>query len=271
MNIPKLDLDGSLPLWCDGAPEPDGVHAQTPPVLSPFLLKSAAPTGAVIVCPGGGYEHLALHEGAPVAEMLNRAGIAGFVLRYRLAPHRHPAPLHDLQRAIQLVRLHAKDWKVKPDRIAVLGFSAGGHLASTALTHFDGGNAQAPDPVDRVSCRPDAGILCYSVISFGTFGHHGSMVNLIGENPPEPLRMSLSNELQVTRETPPCFLWHTANDQGVPVENSLQFASALSRCKVPYALHVFPTGPHGLGLAANDPMVSAWSGLCVRWLKALGF
>jgi len=271
MNIPKLAMDGSLPLWRDGTPEPDGVHVQTPPVLFPFILESAAPTGAVIVCPGGGYSHLAAHEGAPIAEMFNRAGIAGFVLHYRLAPHRHPAPLCDLQRAIRLVRLHAKDWKIKPDCIAVLGFSAGGHLASTAVTHCDGGNAQAPDPVDRASCRPDAGILCYPVISFGAFGHHGSMVNLIGENPPEPLRMSLSNELQVTRKTPPCFLWHTANDGGVPVENSLQFASALSRCKVPYALHVFPTGGHGMGLAVNDPVVSAWPGLCVRWLKTLGF
>lgn len=271
MNIPKLAADGSFPLWRDGAPEPDGVPAQTQPVLFPFLLKSAAPTGAVIVCPGGGYACLAPHEGAPIAEMFNRSGIAGFVLRYRVAPHRHPAPLCDLQRAIRLVRLQARDWKIKPDCIGVLGFSAGGHLASTAATHFDGGNAQAPDPVDRINCRPDAGILCYSVISFGAFGHHGSMVNLIGENPGESLRMSLSNELQVTPETPPCFLWHTANDQGVPVENSLQFAFALSRCKVPCALHVFPAGEHGMGLAENDPVVSAWSGLCVRWLKTLGF
>ena len=269
MNISKLD--GSFPLWRDGAPEPDGEPAQTPPVLFPFLLEPAAPVGAVIVCPGGGYSHLAPHEGVPIAKMFNRAGIAGFVLHYRLAPHRHPSPLGDLQRAIRLVRFHAKDWKIKPDCIAVLGFSAGGHLASTAATHFDGGNAQAPDPMDRVTCRPDAGILCYPVISFGAFGNHGSMVNLIGKNPPESLRMSLSNELQVTRETPPCFLWHTANDQCVPVENSLQFAAALSRCKVPYALHVFPDGPHGIGLAADNPVVGAWSGLCVCWLKALGF
>ena len=271
MNIPKLAPNGSFPLWHEGAPEPDGVHAQTPPVLFPFLLESTAPTGAVIICPGGGYSHLAVHEGAPIAEMFNRAGIAAFVLRYRVAPHRHPSPLLDLQRAVRLVRLQAKGWKIKPDCIAVLGFSAGGHLASTAVTHFDGGSTQAPDPVDRVSCRPDAGILCYPVISFGEYGHHGSMVNLLGANPAEALRMALSNERQVTPETPPCFLWHTANDQGVPVENSLQFAAALSRCKVPYALHVFPDGPHGMGLAANDPVVGAWPGLCVRWLKALGF
>lgn len=271
MTTPKGSAEGFFPLWRDGAPEPDGVRVETSPVLFPFLLKSAAPTGAVIVCSGGGYSRLAPHEGAPVADMFNRAGIAAFVLRYRVAPHRHPAPLYDLQRAVRVVRFHSGDWAIKPERIAVLGFSAGGHLAATAVTHFDGGNAQAPDPVDRVSCRPDAGVLCYPVISFGTFRHQGSMVNLIGENPPESLRLWLSNERHVTPESPPCFLWHTANDRSVPVENSLQFASALSGCKVSYALHVFPTGPHGMGLASSDPVVSAWAGLCVQWLKGLGF
>ncbi len=249
----------------------DGVPAQKQPVLFPFLLESAAPTGVVIVCPGGGYSYLAPHEGAPIAQMFNRAGIAGFVLHYRIAPHRYPSPLLDLQRAIRLVRFHAKDWKIKPDCIAVLGFSAGGHLAATATTHFDRGNAKAPDPIDRVSCRPDAGILCYPVVSFGPIGHHGSMVNLIGENPEESLKASLSNELQVTPETPPCFLWHTASDKGVSSENSLQFATALSRCKVPYALHVFPNGGHGLGLAPDEPQAKAWPELSVCWLKALGF
>ncbi len=271
MNNPMAFPANPLPLWDRSAPEPDGVPAESQPDLQPFPVNAGVPSGAVIICPGGGYSYLAPHEGAPVAGMFNRAGLSAFVLRYRIAPHRHPAPLADLQRAVRLVRARAADWGVKPDRIAVLGFSAGGHLAATAVTHYDAGHPEADDPVERVSCRPDAGILCYAVISFGEFGHGGSRVNLIGEAPPDALIESLSNERQVTPDTPPCFVWHTAADRGVPVENSLLFASALRRAGVPFALHVFESGGHGLGLAPGESCARAWPELCVRWLKARGF
>jgi len=258
-------------LWAQGAPEPDGIHPNEQPCLFPLTLKSSKPTGAVIVLPGGGYGGLAPHEDRPIAEWLNRAGISAFVLHYRVAPHKHPAPLLDAQRAIRLVRYYAAEWKIEPLHIGILGFSAGGHLASIAVTHFDDGNSAAKDPVDRVSCRPDAGTLCYPVITFGEHRHDGSMVNLIGEKRPDHLRQLLSNELQVTPRTPPCFLWHTADDNAVPVENSLLFSGAMRRNKVPFEFHVFPHGSHGLGLAEADPVVGAWTGLCVKWLKGLSF
>lgn len=269
-DLPLVGHDGSFPLWEKGAPEPDGVKAVSQPCLFPLVLKSGRPTGAVIVLPGGGYGGLAPHEDKPIAEWLNRGGISAFVLHYRVAPHKHPVPMLDAQRAVRLVRFYAAEWNIKSDHVGILGFSAGGHLASTAATHFDDGQA-ASDPVDHVSCRPDAAVLCYPVITFGEFRNHGSMVNLIGENPPEALRQSLSNELQVTPQTPPAFLWHTSDDAAVPLENSLLFAAALHRNQVPCELHVFPHGNHGLGLAEADPIVGAWSGLCITWLKGLGF
>jgi len=260
-----------IPLWPTGAPEPDRVASKEQPRLVPHLVDAGTPTGAVIVCPGGGYGKRAPHEGDPVARMFNGAGISAFVLHYRIAPHRHPVPLLDAQRAIRLVRQRAEAWRIRPDRIALLGFSAGGHLAATASTHFDAGDPQADDPVDRESSRPDASILCYAVISFLEFGHVGSMKNLLGEDPPADLRQDLSNELRITPETPPAFLWHTGEDLGVPVQNSLQYAAALREHGVPYSLHVFPQGRHGLGLAAETPGACQWPSLCTAWLKSLGF
>lgn len=241
------------------------------PCMVPYLLKTANKNGAVIVVPGGGYEHRAPHEAEPVALWLNSIGLSAFVLHYRVAPYRHPYPMLDAQRAIRLVRYNAEKWNVDSEKIGILGFSAGGHLASTVGTHFDEGDENSEDPVDRMSSRPDAMILCYPVISFGDYRHDGSMINLIGPNPPEDLRISLSNEMHVSGNTPPTFLWHTADDAGVPVENSLMFASALSRHKVDYELHVFPSGAHGLGLAESHPVVSAWTGLCEKWLISIGF
>ena len=224
------------------------------------------------MCPGGGYGGRADHEGEPIARMLNEHGIAGFVCHYRVAPYRHPVPLMDASRAIRWVRRHADEYNVNPKRVGVLGFSAGGHLASTVATHYDAGEARAADPVEREGSRPDAAVLCYPVISFEPpFRHVGSMNNLLGADPPDGLRLSLSNELQVTEDTPPTFLWHTAEDAGVPVENSLLFASALSAKGVPFELHVYPHGAHGLGLAPDDPHVATWARLCGEWLKGLGF
>lgn len=171
--------------------------------------------------------------------------------------------------ALRLVRYKAKEWGIDPQRVGILGFSAGGHLAATAGTHFDAGSLSASDPVMRHSCRPDFLILCYPVITFGDqYAHLGSMRNLLGPEPSEEMRRHLSNEQQVTEATPSTFLWHTANDAGVPVENSLMFAAALSRHGVPWEMHIFPDGRHGLGLAAEHPQVRAWPELCATWLAS---
>jgi acetyl esterase/lipase len=266
-----LTHSAPIPLWRNGAPGLDTATPQETPTITPYLLEDGKVHGAVIVCPGGGYAGRAPHEAEPISRWLNRAGFHSFVCAYRVAPYKHPYPMLDAQRAIRWVRFHAEEYNIDPKHIGILGFSAGGHLVSTVGTHFDQGNPAAIDPIDRVGCRPDALILCYPVISFGPYGHHGSMVNLIGENPPEELRLSLCNELQVTAQTPPSFLWHTANDEGVPVENSLLFAEALSKYKVPFELHIFQSGPHGMGLAESDPHVHEWTNLCETWLKRLGF
>lgn len=235
--------------------------------LIPYLIPSQKPTGAVIICPGGGYEHLAPHEDEPIARWVNSLGYAAFVLHYRLA--HHPAPLADAQRAIRLVRLRASEFNLDPTKIAILGFSAGGHLAASAGTLFTSGDAKAEDPIERCSSRPDAMILCYPVISFGPEGHHGSMVNLLGENPPKELVEKLSLENAVTKQTPPAFIWHTADDEVVPVENSLLFARMLRKNNVPFALHIYPHGQHGLGL--GEGLEASWPQLCEGWLISLGF
>ena len=258
-------------LWPGGAPGAKGDTMEDKPRITPYLPAGDGPFACIIVCPGGGYGGRAKHEGEPICKWLNSIGVAGFVLDYRVKPYRHPIPLGDAQRAIRMVRARAAEWKIDPKRVGILGFSAGGHLAASATTIFDAGKPDAADPIDRQSCRPDAAILCYPVITFGEKRHHGSMVNLIGEKPDEKLRTMLSLENSVTPRTPPTFLWHTSDDNAVPVENSLLFAEALAKNKVPFALHVFPHGPHGVGLAANMPTVSAWTKLCADWLKEIGF
>lgn len=254
-------------LWPGNAPGALGQGVEDRPNLTLYLVDDDKTRGLVVVCPGGGYVGRAPHEGEPIAQWLNGLGLHAVVLNYRVAPYRHPYPLMDAQRALRLVRYHAADWGVDPQRVGILGFSAGGHLAATAGTHFDSGSPSASDPVEAVGCRPDFMILCYPVISFASeYSHVGSCHNLLGPNPSLELRLLLSNEQQVTEATPPTFLWHTANDAGVAVENSLMFAAALSRHGVPWELHVFPDGPHGLGLADEHPQVRAWPALCAAWL-----
>lgn len=260
-----------LALWPAGGEQTADRADDDVPRLTPYLPAGGRATGAIVVCPGGGYARRAEHEGTPVARWLNGLGIAAFVLDYRVALHRHPAPLRDAQRAIRLVRSGAWGGGMSFARVGILGFSAGGHLAATAGTRYDLGDLEAADPVERASCRPDALVLCYPVITFGEHRHHGSMVNLLGEDAPDELRALLSAETRVTADTPPAFLWHTADDAGVPVENSLLFASALRRHGVPFALHVYPRGRHGLGLAEDDPVVGTWTGLCAKWLAGQGF
>ena len=184
---------------------------------------------------------------------------------------KHPIPLQDAQRAIRTVRYNAEAWGVDANRIGILGFSAGGHLAATTGTHYDAGDAHALDPIDQVSSRPDLMVLCYPVISFGLHTHQGSRIHLIGETADEALVGHLSNELHVTADTPPTFLWHTADDAAVPVENSLLFASALSRHKVPFDLHVFESGKHGIGIADEHPEAYIWPEVCANWLKKQRF
>lgn len=260
-----------MKLWEQDTPGYESVEEKFTPYMTPYLLQNGTPHGAVIVLPGGGYRGRADHEGDPVAVWLNSVGLSAFVVHYRVAPYRHPCPLLDAQRAIRLVRHHAKEWNIDPDRIGILGFSAGGHLAASASTHFDEGNPEAKDPAERHSCRPNASILCYPVISFKEFHHEGSMFNLLGEDPPQGLRDALSLELAVKPETPPAYVWHTADDAAVPVENSLMYVKALSKQRIPFELHVFPEGRHGLGLAKEDVGVSQWTGLCTGWLQKIGF
>ena len=267
---PKTEL-----LWPDGAPGAKGDKPADKPTLTIWLPDAAKATGAaVVVCPGGGYGGLALdHEGKQIGQWFNSMGVAAFILEYR---HRgkgygHPAPLQDAQRAIRTVRARAADWKIDPAKIGIMGFSAGGHLASTAGTHFDKGNPEAKDPIERVSCRPDFLILCYAVIAFGEpYTHYGSQHNLIGKDASPELVKSLSNEKQVTPATPPSFLWHTDQDSGVPAENSVQFYLALRRAKVPAELHVYRTGQHGIGLGAKVHGTSTWPKNCEDWLCGMG-
>lgn len=275
MALNAATLDPVL-LWPDGAPGALGTEDKDKPALTPYIPDTGpAPRAAIVICPGGGYGGLAQHEGRDYAMWLNAHGIAGFVLKYRLGSYgyRHPAMLQDAARAVRIVRSRCEEWGVDPSRVGIMGSSAGGHLASTLLTHFDGGDVAASDPVERESSRPDLGILCYPVITMGEYTHQGTKNNLLGNSPSPELVKLLSNELQVTKQTPPCFIWHTFEDDGVPVENSLGFASALRRAGVPFDLHIYEKGRHGIGLGDKPPFANThpWAADCLFWLKTRGF
>jgi acetyl esterase/lipase len=260
-------------LWPDGAPGAMGTQDEDKPSITPYVVPAARAVGtAVVVCPGGGYQHLAMdHEGDQVARWLNSLGVQAFVLKYRLGPkYHHPIELGDAQRALRTVRTKAGEYHVQPDRIGIMGFSAGGHLASSAGTHFDAGNREATDPIDRAGSRPDFLILGYPVISFTSNVHRGSMRALLGDNPDPKLVELMSNELQVTAQTPPTFLFHTTTDQTVPVENSVMFYMALRKAGVPAEMHIYEQGPHGVGLAATDEALSSWPGRLADWLRVRG-
>lgn len=254
-------------LWPEGAPLATGISDEDCPALTPFLIEGSNKS-AVIVFPGGGYAMRASdYEGDDVARWLNSLGISAFVLRYRVAPYSYPCALLDAQRAIRYVRFHAESLGISANRIGILGFSAGGHLAASASTHYDDGLIDSEDLIDHVSCRPDLLMLCYPVITMQPpYVHEGSRLNLLGNQPSSELLETMSNELQVTADSPPTFLWHTSDDE-VYVENSLLYAAALSRHKVPFDLHVYEKGRHGLGLALEDEHVGTWTALCSIWLK----
>jgi acetyl esterase/lipase len=262
-----------IPLWEGAAPGALGTDEADIPTLTIYRAPRVANGTGVVVAPGGGYGALAMdHEGRQVAYWFNAMGVSAFVLKYRLGPkYHHPIELGDAQRAIRIVRARAQDFGVLPDRIGMMGFSAGGHLTATAGTHFDAGKADASDPTDGVSSRPDFLILGYPVISSDpAIAHAGSFRNLLGDHPEPRLLEDLSNDLRVTPETPPTFLFHTNADAGVPAENSVRFYLALRKAKVPAEMHIFESGPHGVGLALNDSSLSAWPTLLMNWLRARG-
>ena len=252
-------------LWqADWAPHMEACGGQAAPSLTPYTADGKR--GAVIVCPGGGYRIKAEHEGAPVAQLLQSAGVSAFVLDYRVAPCPHDAPLSDALRAIRMVRAMGYE------RVAILGFSAGGHLACSAATLYTLGDEGAEDPIERLSSRPDGLISCYSVVSFVNHPHVGSRMKLLGE---EFGSLELANrysaELNVTNDTPPAFIWHTMEDATVPVENSLYLAAALGRVGVPCEMHIFPEGRHGLGLCEEIPHNAQWTRLLLDWLDMQGY
>jgi acetyl esterase/lipase len=262
-------------LWPKDAPLAQGEEEKDKPNISVYLAPEDKANGAaVVVCPGGGYGALAKgHEGHDVGVFFNNLGVSAFILTYRIAPkYHHPCPMLDVQRAIRTVRSRAAEWKIDPARIGVMGFSAGGHLASTAVTHFDDGKADAEDPIDKAGCRPDFGILVYPVIVLDKpYTHQGSKKNLLGDKVNDAdLVEDLSTEKRVTAKTPPCFLMHTSGDTGVPPENSIDFYLALRKAKVPAELHIYEKGQHGFGLAPKDPVLSTWPDRLAAWLGVRG-
>lgn len=263
-----------MPLWENGAPNAVGKEPVDIPTITPYPASKETSTGsAIIVFPGGGYSHLSdVKEGSDVAKWLNSLGVSAFVVKYRLGMRYHqPNQLLDAARAMRIVRSRAKEWNIDANRIGILGFSAGGHLASSLGTHFDAGAAEAKDEIDRVSSRPDLMILIYPVITMGELTHGGSKLNLLGPNPTPDVVKLYSNELQVTKDTPSTFLVHSAADPAVPVENSLMFADALRKNKVPLEMHIYEQGPHGFGLAPTNPVLASWTDRCADWLGVRGF
>ena len=269
-----IALPDRVLLWPDGAPGAKGDAETDKPDLTIYLASGPQKVSTgVVVFPGGGYMHLAVdHEGAQIAAWLNSYGISAFVLRYRLGPkYHHPVELGDGQRAIRYVRAHAKEYGIDSQRIGVWGFSAGGHLASSVGTHFDQGKPENQDPIERQSSRPDFLILAYPVVTLKEpYLHRGSRNSLLGDNASPNLIDLLSNETQVTKETPPTFLFHTSDDPVVPVQNSIEFYLALRAAGVPAELHIFEHGKHGVGLARDNPDLSIWPDLLAKWLKQRG-
>lgn len=261
-----------LALW-ETAPCPDGCPVTQPHGIHFYAASTPGPAPCMVLCPGGGYGHLASHEGETMAFWLNGLGIHAVVLAYRVAPHRHPTPLMDVLRALRLCRHHADAWGIDAERVGVFGHSAGGHLAACAATMYDAPLATPlnPDDVDRERARPDLAVLGYPVITFGTHRHDGSMRNLLGENPPETLRAAMSVETRVTADTPPTFLWHGMDDTAVPVENSLLLLAALRGAGVPCEAHVYESAPHGIGMSKGHPACARWPRACAAWLADHGW
>ena len=262
-------------LWSEGAPGTKVDTKSYQPAITVYAPPANIKTNtAVIICPGGGYGHLSMEqEGLKIAQWLNTFGVTAVVLEYRMSNggYKHPIPMLDAQRAIRTVRSRSAMLQINPNQIGMIGFSAGGHLTATCGTHFDSGNPDAKDPIDTMSSRPDFMILCYPVIAFGeSFGHKESQRKLLGKTPKPALIDSLSAEKQVTKETPPTFLFHTDADTAVPPENSVVFYMALRKAGVPAEMHIYQHGPHGVGLAQHLPETKQWPNACQKWLQGRG-
>ena len=254
-----------IKLW-NTTPGYDESYGQPEPYIVPYIVESDKPTPSIIVCPGGAYSHLAAHEGEPICRWLNSFGISAFCLSYRLKPYNHKYITNDVLRAIRVVRYNAEEYNVDAEKIGVLGFSAGGHLASSATVHYNDAELSSEDPIDSVSSRPFCSVLCYPVISADIeISHTGSFKNLLGNDMTIELLNYYSNEKQVTEDTPSVFLWHTAEDPGVPCANSLAMAKSLWKHNVLCELHIYPEGRHGLGLAEGHGAAD-WTKACEKWL-----
>jgi acetyl esterase/lipase len=261
-------------LWPQGAPKAVGKTPADVPTLTIYLPAHNTTKTGVLIAPGGGYSYLSIHhEGEDIAHWLNARGIAAFVLKYRLGPvYHHPIELNDAQRALRLVRKNAADYGIAPDHIGMWGFSAGGHLAATAGTHYDAGNPQSQDAIEKTSCRPDFLILAYPVITLLAPNTHSvSRKYLLGDDAPQALLNNLSDETQVNKDTPPTFLFATTDDGIVPVMNSVAFYTALVKAGVPAEMHLFQHGNHGAGLAEGNPQLSVWPELLIKWMRERGY
>ena len=275
VQVPRApcQTDNQIPLWPLTAPLAKGSDLDDTPAISLFLPAARKPTPGIVICPSGQYMSVSLdRDGRQVAEWLNKLGIAAFVLKYRVAPAYHyPVPLIDAQRAIRYVRANASLYNLAANQIGIMGFSAGGHLAAMVATHFDGGKVPASDSVDRMSSRPDFAVLAYAMITCSeSYRFAEACWNLLGDHADPRLADAVSSEKQVTSKTPPTFLFHTYDDATVSVENSLAFFSALHKANVPAELHIFEHGPHGVGLAQDDPVLSAWPKLLENWFRQRG-
>lgn len=264
----------SIEIWEKGIYSDNGEDGFKP-LLDTYILNGSRRRGAILICPGGGYGSTSPREAEPIAVKFNEAGFHTFVLYYRVKPRKHLYPLMDLSRAMCIIRENADAWNIDPDKIAVCGFSAGGHLAASLGVHWDKPYLYNVQGITRGMNKPNALILCYPVISSGKFAQAGSFKNLLGSESDQSLLDEMSLECQVSEKTPPTFIWHTFDDNVVPVENSLLFATALRKNGIPFELHIYTQGPHGLSLATEEtdtgtmgtyPHVATWVKLCTEWL-----
>lgn len=272
-------INKSIDIWGKGNYQSEG-NDEFRPILDTYILSGEKVRPTILILPGGGYSLTSEREAEPVAMKFNAAGYHAFVLHYSVSPRKHPQPLLDVSRAMCIIRENTEEWKVDPDRIAVCGFSAGGHLAASLGVHYEKDYLFNTSLIKKGMNKPNALILNYPVITAGEFAHKGSFNNLIGEEAEEELLEDMSLELQVNKKVPPTFIWHTFEDTSVPVENTLLFATALRKNNIPFELHIYPKGPHGLSLATEEtknqnmnsmPHVATWMELCVQWLNDLAY